>query len=791
MAGDRLTKGEPLAEQERWRQVFNLAQDLHCLAGVDGYFKQLNPAWEQLLGYSKAELMRRPYIELVHPEDVGATLSEAGRLAEGVRSVLFENRYRCKDGSYKWLEWRGSPASDGMIYGIARDISERKRHEKALKLLNEAAVEMSGVSDLDALGRILVRRAQQLFEADSSTASWADPDEGTLVLLADSRRNGSLPATRPLASGALGVAVRDAEPIVIDDYPSWPEALPLEPGRMPSSVMAVPLRIGERIVGGLAVASASPRKFSPEDVQLLSLLAAQAAPALELARLVQELQEANLELRRASEVKSQFLANMSHELRTPLNAILGFSELLIDEVAPDRETQRDYLQTIYGSGEHLLSLINDLLDLAKIEAGRVEVNPGELALQPLVAEVVTSLKSLAQAKQITVQNRVPESARLWADSRHVWQVLVNLLSNAIKFTDDGGRVVISSRRRGESTEIKVKDNGIGIAAEHLEVIFDEFAQVESGAARRQQGTGLGLALSRRLVALNGGAIQVTSQMGKGSAFKVLLPSPAKASRSRSRSRPRTLGAAGNGAPTVLVVDDDPAAVRLLTHHLRQAGYRTEVVSSGDEVVDLALSLRPAAITLDLLLPKLDGWEVLRALRAHPQTRDIPVVVVSIVDDQRRARVLGAVDFLVKPIDPTALISRLRALLGQGQAWEDTRVLIVDDDPKVLKLVDRSLSRAGLRVTTANGGSEGIRKASAAPPDAVILDLVMPEIDGFDVVHSLRQQTHTREIPILILTAKDLTEAEKAKLRGQVAAILQKTPNATMDLLDWIRHLTGR
>jgi signal transduction histidine kinase/CheY-like chemotaxis protein len=589
-----------------------------------------------------------------------------------------------------------------------------------------------------------------------------------------------VPRRRRLGEGALGLAAQGRKPVVVPDYPAWPGALDLG-GRMPASVLAVPLMSGRQSIGGLAVASRTKREFDEQDVQLLFLLAAQAAPALEQAALFERLQAANEELRRASEVKDSFLASMSHELRTPLNAILGFSELLIDYPDESPEVRQEYLRTIYSSGQHLLNLINDLLDVAKIEAGKMDVQPESITLSPLVSDVVTSLASLSAAKGIAVRVDVPSRLRVWADLRHVRQILINLLSNAFKFTASGGAVSVTAAEQGAVVAIRVVDTGIGIAAEHLAGIFDQFTQVRQ-AGVVTQGTGLGLALTKRLCELNGGLIDVRSEVGRGSVFTVRLPVAADAG-----EEPEPGGPADGPGKLVLVVEDDPASAELLERQLRRGGYEVAVANRGADALELAATRRPLAVTLDLMLPDLDGWDVLRSLKANVRTRDLPVIVVSVLDDHRRAQALGAVDFLQKPIDAPLLLASL-ARFAPPAGDGPRRVLAIDDDPAVLEVVRRALSRAGFEVMTARGGAEGLEIARSERPGLIVVDLLMPEVDGFEVIARLRADAATKDAAILVLTSREVTPEEKVRLNGKVAAILRKGEPAGADLLAWVRRI---
>ncbi len=509
-----------------------------------------------------------------------------------------------------------------------------------------------------------------------------------------------------------------------------------------------------------------------------------------------ELTETSQQLEVASRHKSEFLANMSHELRTPLNAILGFSELLIDDTEGDydRQTRTTYLTSIHESGRHLLALINDILDLSKVEAGRMELHFETVRITDLVEQVLNTVRPLADQKGIELGANVSPDDEVLADEGKLKQIMYNLLSNAIKFTPDGGQVRVEARSAPDHIQLAVIDTGVGIALEDQERVFEEFEQIDSGANRRHQGTGLGLALTRRFVNLHGGRMWLESEPAKGSRFYIWLPRAAieAATVAEPDGNATTIGLELSHSPLVLVIEDDAGAVRLLSEYLLRGGYRVEVASNGPQALEMARALKPIAITLDILIPKLDGWEVLRALKSDESTCDIPVLIISVVDDYAMGFALGATDYFVKPIDRQALLDRLDRFTSTATAQKsNVRILAVDDDPDTLDLLHGILASAGYTVLRARGGAEGIRQAQEAQPDLIILDLIMPDVSGFDVATVLRANTTTTQIPILVLTAKDLTAEDRQSLTGQVAAVLQKGMLSPEDLLGWLDQVTRK
>jgi len=513
------------------------------------------------------------------------------------------------------------------------------------------------------------------------------------------------------------------------------------------------------------------------------------------ARQAQEaLLRAQEEADRANRAKSQFLASMSHELRTPLNAILGFSELLSDDATDqfDKSTRRRFLDQIHSSGQHLLQLINDILDLSKVEAGQMELHLQSVELGGLVQEVSATIEPLARSKAIELNAKSIHEISLIADAAKVKQMLLNLVSNAIKFTPTGGRIDIRIRRLESWVEIAVSDTGIGIAKEDMDRLFTEFQQLDAGPGRQQEGTGLGLALTRRFAELHGGQVIVESEVGKGSTFTLRLPLQSAARPVAAPVAPPAVATTDPSAPLVLVVDDNPQAAEILSRYLHTGGFRTTVARTGPEALRMAGELKPVAITLDILLPEVDGWEVLNRLKADQATQNIPVVVVSVVDNPSLGRALGALDYFVKPVDGKALLSRLgQYSFTTNLKSEQVRVLVVDDEPANLDLLEALLVPAGFGVLRAGSGREGIDMARSEMPSLILLDLMMPELTGFDVVEALRAEEATREIPIMVLTAKTLTEDDKTALNGQVAAIFQRNSLAGTELTAWLRGIVAQ
>jgi signal transduction histidine kinase/DNA-binding response OmpR family regulator len=511
----------------------------------------------------------------------------------------------------------------------------------------------------------------------------------------------------------------------------------------------------------------------------------------ELKRREEEVAAARDEAMQATQAKSQFLASMSHELRTPLNAIIGYSEMLQEE-AEDLGQDRFLpdLMKIREAGKHLLSLINDVLDLSKIEAGKMDVLVEEFAVADLIEQVHSVIEPLI-AKNANALEVIgaPDLGTMRSDQTKLRQSLLNLLSNAAKFTERG-RITLAARRMagpdGDRLQFVVSDTGIGMAPEQLQGLFQAFSQARSSTARDYGGTGLGLAITRHFCRLLGGDVAVESTPGKGSTFTLILPAvcPAATPEVTTSSAPaRRADALG----TVLIIDDEKPAHELLERELAGAGYHILHAAGGREGLKLAKQARPDVITLDIIMPDLDGWSVLKALKADPELCDIPVVLVTIMGDRDLGFALGAADYITKPFDREVL---MRAV-GRHVRGDRAQVLVVDDDPKTRDMLRRTLQKAGWTVAEAANGCEALEALERAKPALVLLDLLMPDMDGFEVLERLNGDATWREVPVIIVTAKDLTPDDIERLNGRVAKVLQKGTYERRDLVRDIHAMIAR
>ena len=493
------------------------------------------------------------------------------------------------------------------------------------------------------------------------------------------------------------------------------------------------------------------------------------------------------QIRAAQRAKAAFLANMSHELRTPLNAILGYTELL-DEEARDTDQPQllPDLQRVHKAANHLLRLINDILDVSKIEAGRVGLFLERFSVLDLVRDVVDTVRPMVEQNRNHLRLEVDlEYAEMRADRTKLRQLLFNLLDNACKFTEDGDIVVrvesLTASGGAPRLAITVEDTGIGMSESQLAQLYEPFSQADASTTRRHGGTGLGLALCRLLANLMDGDIQVHSRLGEGSTFRVTVPTSVEPSTIGSLEASLGVTAQGHGSTTVLVIDDDPSVRDLLTRFLLKEGYRVLVAPDGEVGLQVARRERPDAITLDVMMPRLDGWEVLKRLKSTPETANIPVVMCSIVDNTGLGFALGASDYLTKPIDRRALTTALAPFRGS-----EGHLLVVDDNDDVRNVLSRTLRREGWTVTECNDGEQALDWLESNDPDVVILDLLMPGISGFDVVDRMQADERWRDIPVFVVTAKDLTPADQQRLQGSVQRVLEKSGQALRQLSDELR-----
>ncbi|HKR32508.1 MAG TPA: response regulator [Terriglobales bacterium] len=478
------------------------------------------------------------------------------------------------------------------------------------------------------------------------------------------------------------------------------------------------------------------------------------------------------EVERASKFKDQFLSTMSHELRTPLNAVLGFSDLLTDErYGTLNDRQRRYVNHIHTGGKHLLRLISDILDLSKIEAGRLQLAIESVLVNTSFAEVVDAMRPLADKKSQSLIIHIESDLSVRADAIRFKQVLMNLIGNAIKFTPEEGRIELAAHQLGGVVRVEVRDSGPGISAEEQQSIFEVFFR-SSQTDKAVEGTGLGLAITRRLVELHGGHLGIESELGSGSCFYFTLPSVEAVVTRGVDNNGRGLKAPESAR--ILVVEDDAAAAQLLQSHLTSSGYSVVLCDQPQSALEMAAKLQPSAITLDIVMKPVNGWELLSSLKSDPRTANIPVLIVTIVDQSPMGSLLGADEYIVKPVERAVLLTAVERCLNQGgQIGSAHPILVVEDDTATREFIVELLSKRGYVVGTAADGAEARTRVAASLPDLVILDLSLPEVSGFQLLAEWRVDPRTVDLPIFVLTSKDLTTEEQNYIRANTGALFQK------------------
>jgi signal transduction histidine kinase/CheY-like chemotaxis protein len=657
-----------------------------------------------------------------------------------------------------------------------RLLEESRRRADQLQTAAEIARDTSSTLALDILLERTANLICERFDYYQASIFLLD-EEGEYALVRESTGAAGAEMKQrghKLAVGSrsvIGYVTQSGSPLVIDDVQRDPLHRPNPLLPETQAEVGIPMKIGGRILGALDVQSNQSGAFSEDDIAALQILADQIAVAVDNARTYELSQQVVEEMREIDRLKSQFLANMSHELRTPLNSIIGFSRVILKGIdGPVNELQQQDLSAIYNSGQHLLGLINDVLDLSKIEAGKMELAfEPDVNLADLTNSVMSTVVGLVKDKPVELRREVADDLPLVrADPLKIRQVLINLLSNAAKFTDEGSILVQAGVERrsdgGEEVMVSVIDTGSGIAKADQEKLFRPFSQVDGSLTRKTGGSGLGLSICKHLIEMHGGEIGVESTPGEGARFFFTLPVPV-AERTTYPNGSRKV---------ILAVDDERQVIELYERYLSAHGYQVIALTDPNQAVARAKEIQPFAITLDVMMPGQDGWQVLQALKRDAATKDIPVVVCSILQDQRKGFSLGAADYLMKPILEEDLLQAIEKLDKNGDIRE---ILAVDDDLETLRLIEKIFRKYGkekYRLVLAEGGHQALTAIDFKKPDAILLDLFMPGLDGFTLLETLKADPGLRDIPVIIVTAGDLDEQQRLHLAQFSEAMLNKT-----------------
>ena len=841
-------------EEEVHERTARLANILDSLADAvitinsKGAISSFNAAAEDMFGYLPEEAIGKN-VKILMPQHYAhqhdaylAKYSSTGKKhIIGSRQELTGKR---RDGSEFPMELEVTETTiDQKPYfiGVCRDISERKRAEHEIfeqrkemerrshydHSYNESISLFSSTLDCNKAltGMLNILATHHPFPV--SSIYFLDEWNGTLTQEASHGMTPSSGESLELDHGLVAQACKDKKTIIVDSH-----ALKLNidcgiASFKPNAVIISPISYQDKVLGALVIASS--QAIQEVDKLHISRLSLQLGVALNnlkqyeaMKKLSEQLKQQsieiarkNVELQRGNKMKSEFLANMSHELRTPLNAIIGFSEILHDGLAGEiNAEQQEYANDIFTSGQHLLELINDILDLSKIEAGKMVLDITNVSISELIHASITIIKEKAASSGIRLNILIDEGIDfIPLDNRKIKQILFNLLSNAVKFTPDKGEVTLQARQvtndqfGGEAAtesklwlEISVADTGVGISKENIPLLFQSFQQLESPMTKTYEGTGLGLALVKQLTELHGGIVGVESKEGQGSCFTIWLP--IKSIENDNHQEPElnpkhALTAAvlatetleKYSEPLVLIIEDDDKAAELLRVQLQDDGYRTERVESAEDAMTWLETHEPDIITLDIYLPGINGWQFLDTIKSDERFMDIPVVIISIATEEHRGFALGASKVLNKPIRKKDLLHGM-ATLGLHNHRNPLNVLVVDDDPKAVEIIARYLEAEKFIVTKAYDGEEAMASILEVRPDLIILDLIMPEMTGFDVVHALKNIPDTSTIPIMILTSKVITDEDLKNLNDGMIKIMQKGCLSKASFMDEFRRVAA-
>lgn len=777
-----------------------------------------------LLTIAAAILVALPFINYV----VGPLRAMAGaamKISSGDLSPRVEVRSRDEIGVLASTFNQMSESLEKMTSAQEQRLAELSAvHEIGLAISSTWRIDEVIAITLNAVVQRLGYDKALFFRFDRETNALVEGRvEGVPTSIRDKIKEMRIPLSQD-AGLCSRVAMR-GEPIIVTDPPDIGSVVmpPLDEAFSSNgSLIAVPVKFEDKIFGVLAAQNlAGDREVCTGDLPLLTTLSNQLAISManassymeierlntDLERKVEErtaelqvqqdrLERVNAELREATRHKSEFLAKMSHELRTPLNAIIGYSEMLVEEAEDAGDMQRaDDLGKIRSAGRHLLSLINDVLDLAKIEAGKVDLYLEDIAVREIVTDVVSTVRPLIDQNRNRLDLECPQDAgSMRVDVTKLRQMLFNLLSNASKFTEDGWVRLTIARRliEGEAwLRFEIADSGIGMSPEQLSNLFQEFSQADASTTRKYGGTGLGLAISKRFCDMMGGRIDVSSAPEHGSVFTIWLPARVQEPRKVEDAAKRlpvadhAPGASTTDRCRVLVVDDDAAVRNLMSRFLNREGFEVVCAADGRQGLRLAREMHPDAITLDVLMPDMDGWSVLTTIKSEPELSEIPVIMVTMLDEKDLGYSLGAADYVSKPIGRQRLAQIIRRHCLPD---ESSKILVVEDDRNSRDMMLRLIEHEGWPAAGVENGRDALQWLRDHVPSLILLDLIMPVMDGLEFLEEFRSSPEWRSIPVVVLTCKDLSTDDRARLQGQVQRVLEKGRLSRRDLLNEIRVL---